>query len=62
MTDLTKTTDFGDNSIRISNVSQKVKEYVRNLLQERPDFTGCVEIYFKDGVAIEAKRPEKTKL
>lgn len=60
--DFLKTKDYGDNHVRISNVCQKVKTYVKNLLQEQPNFTGCVEIYFKNGDAIEAKRPHKTKL
>ena len=60
--DYSKSVDHGDHHIKISNVSQKVKVYIKNLLTERPNFTGCVEIYFKDGDAIEAKRPEKTKL
>lgn len=57
-----KSVDYGDHHVKISSASQKVKTYIKNLLTERPDFSGCVELYFKDGVPIEAKRPEKTKL
>ena len=50
------------NKIEAMSKSQKVKEYINNLLILNPEFSGCVEIYFKHGVPVEAKRPEKTKL
>lgn len=38
-----------------------VWDFITKLLQEKPDFTGKLEINFKDGVIMDINKTERTK-
>lgn len=41
---------------------KKISEHLMNLLKDKPEFTGRIEINFKDGVPMDIQETRRTRL